>query len=71
MADTKTTALSNVDRFTAVETDTTMIVDLSDTTMDASGTNVKMELQELVAAGAIGVLGLTEASEAGMVRWSW
>ena len=69
MADTKVTGLSNVDRFTAVETDVTMIVDLSDTTMDASGTNVEIELQELVAAGAVGALGLYKAAEAGFLRW--
>ena len=69
MADQKTTALTNRDRFTLEPTDTTMAVDLSDTTMDASGTNVEAELQELVAAGAIGALGLYKAAEAGFLRW--
>lgn len=69
MADTKTTALTLKDRFTIEPTDTTMAVDLSDTTMDASGTNVEVELQELVAAGAVGTLGLSKAADAGFLRW--
>jgi hypothetical protein len=69
MADAKTTALTNADRLIIEPTDTTMVVDLSDTTMDASGTNVEMELQELVAAGAVGAVPLMKAADAGYLRW--
>lgn len=65
----KTTDLPLRDRETIEPTDVDMTVDLSDTTMDASGSNVQMELHEKVAAGAIGVLGLTEASESGLMKW--
>lgn len=69
MADAKTTALTNRDRLTILPTDTTMVVDLSDTTMDATGTNVEVEVQELVAAGAVGALPLAKAMDAGYLRW--
>ncbi len=71
MADTKLTALTLRDRFTIDPTDAAMVVDISDTTMDASGTNVEMALQEFVAAGAIGVLGVSQSSDSGLLRWSW
>jgi hypothetical protein len=69
MADSKITALSTLDRFTLAPTDTTVAVDISDTTMAASGTNFEVELAELVASGAIGVLGLIRANVDGMLRY--
>jgi hypothetical protein len=69
MADTKITALSAIDRFTADPSDTTVMVDISDATMAASGTNVEIELAELVASGVVGALGLVKAADAGFLRW--
>lgn len=51
MADTKITALTLRTRSTIVDTDSTVVVDISDTTMDASGTNVEVEVGELVVSG--------------------
>lgn len=69
MADTKITDLGVGDRFTLEPTDVGVVVDISDTSMAASGTDLQSELQELVAAGAIGALGLMKAADAGMMRY--
>lgn len=57
MADTKITALTGATRATIEPSDPTVVVDISDTTMDASGTNVKVTVGELVASGIPNALG--------------
>ena len=57
MADSKITQLTARGRETIAPTDPTVAVDISDTTMDASGTNVKVTVGELVASGINQALG--------------
>jgi hypothetical protein len=66
MADTKITDLAEVTRVTLVETDETVVVDISDTSMAASGTDVKANLMELVAAGYTGAIGKAIAIQSRM-----
>lgn len=58
MADTKITDLTAKTRSQIVDsTSWVVVVDTSDTTMDASGTNVKMLAAEFMAAGSHGIIG--------------
>lgn len=66
MADAKITALTDRKRSTIAPTDPTVVVDISDTTMDASGTNVKVEVGELVASGINKAIGKIVAVNARM-----
>lgn len=58
MADSKITALANTNRTVLVPTDLAVVVDVSDTSMASSGTDLNVSLAEFVASGAIGALGV-------------
>jgi hypothetical protein len=64
VADSKITDLTLRTRSTIVPTDSTVVVDISDTTMDASGTNVEVTVGEFVASGINQAIGKITAVNA-------
>lgn len=68
MPDTKTSALAALTGANLAATDLAMVVDVSDTSMAASGTNVKMTIAEFFTSRThTGLLTLTGAANTGIV----